>query len=411
MAYSSTRPGRRFPFALGLAIFLVQTAIGAILFSIFQQYVPVKLGAGDAWGGYLLAAYGAARFVSETPAGAFTDRVERKLVILVGFALMVPAVAVMSVWQSNAMFLGCAAFLGFGTAFIWPATYAIAADLYAMDERGKVIGFLNLCQLLGFGVGGLAGALLIESAPTAIFGVAIAGIVLAFIVTLLRIPSYRTASLFAHVERGARRRLRDVLSRDMAYVCVIFFGSSITLSGVIPLIRPYGETEVGVSFARLTLALLPAVVVACALYVPAGHLADRAGRTLPLVIGQAMIAFGLVAASMTDSLALVATFAGFIFVGNVLTVPALNAAMMDLAPESHRGAVIGMTVALTGLGLAAGPALGGLVLTTSTPAIGFRLAAVCAICLAAATVARRSAFRPRAPMILNVTARGSAATP
>ena len=151
----------RYPYPLGLAIFLVQVAIGILLFATFQEWVPTALGTSDAWGGYLLAAYGAARFVFETPTGAISDRIERRFGLLAGFSLMIPAIGLMMFVRNEYAFLAFAAQLGFATAFLWPAAYAISADLYAPDRRGKVIGFLNLAQLLGFGVGALGGAVLV----------------------------------------------------------------------------------------------------------------------------------------------------------------------------------------------------------------------------------------------------------
>jgi predicted MFS family arabinose efflux permease len=50
-----------------------------------------------------------------------------------------------------------------------------------------------------------------------------------------------------------------------------------------------------------------------------------------------------------------------IFVGNVLAVPAWGAAAMDLAPESHRATLIGLSIALSGLALAVGSAAGGVI--------------------------------------------------
>ncbi|MXX18410.1 MAG: MFS transporter, partial [Dehalococcoidia bacterium] len=125
------------PHALGFSIFCAQVALGIVIFAIFQEFVPNNLGASDGFGGYLLALYGGARFLSETPAGAISDRIERKYALLLGFALMVPALALMGAIQQEWAYLGFSALLGISTAFIWPATYAIGADLYPPGERGK----------------------------------------------------------------------------------------------------------------------------------------------------------------------------------------------------------------------------------------------------------------------------------
>ena len=160
---------------------------------------------------------------------------------------------------------------------------------------------------------------------------------------------------------------------------------------VVPAIRPFGDNNLGVSFDRLTLALVPAVVIGAALYVPAGHLADRYGRTLPMIAGQILIVIGLLVAASTGSIFVAAAGAIVLFVGNVLTVPALNAAVMDLAPESHRGALIGLAVALNGLGLAIGPAIGGTIVGNwGAPGV-FRVAAgICAATALSITLYRRS---------------------
>ena len=61
--------------------------------------------------------------------------------------------------------------------------------------------------------------------------------------------------------------------------------------------------------------------------------------------------------------------------------------MMDLAPESHRGTLIGWSVALSGLGLAAGPAIGGFVVEAYDAPTVFRTGAALAAGTAILTLA------------------------
>lgn len=370
----------KYPYSLAFVVLLVQIALGILLFATFQEWIPSELGAGDQWGGYLLAAYGGSRFLFEAPTGAISDRVERRVGILFGFALMLPAIALMSFARDEHTFLAFSAMLGFATAFFWPATYAMSADLYPPERRGKVIGFLNVAQLLGFGIGALAGAFLVLGPSSAQFIVAGAAIAFAFIAGLTTLPGYRHE--LRQVSNEERPSLRQVASLRMAWLSGIVFVSSIGTAMVVPAIRPFGEHNLGVSFDRLTIALIPAVIIGAALYVPAGHLADRIGRTIPMIAGQILVVFGLLVAAATGSIFVAATGATILFAGNVLTVPALNAAVMDLAPETHRGTLIGLSVALNGLGLAVGPAFGGIIVGQwGAPGV-FRVAA--AICAATA---------------------------
>ncbi|MCA9830660.1 MAG: MFS transporter [Dehalococcoidia bacterium] len=384
---------RNYPYPLGLTVFLSQVALGVVLFAVFQEYVPAGLGAGDGWGGFLLAAYGGARFLCETPTGMVSDRIERKQTLLLGLVLLLPAVAVMSRLQAPGLFLVCAALLGAATAFIWPATYAMSADLYPPARRGKVVGFLNVFQLIGFGAGALIGAILVESHSSSMFAIALAAVALAAIATVVALPSYRDRS----VPEIESERLGSVWSARLGNLSVLVLVSTTGVSMIVPAIRPFGEDQLRISFAHLTFALIPALLIGAALYVPAGHLADRAGRMVPFLLGELLLVGGCIVISLTTSLPVAIIAAVFIFGGNVTIVPAFNAAVMDLAPEDYRGTLIGLMVAISGLGLALGPLIGGFVLQHGSAPDLFRIAGLAGIASAIGVVlySRRYGGLPR----------------
>lgn len=367
---------RGLPYELGTMIFFVQVATGLVLFATFQEYVPNQLGTGNAWPGLLFGAYGAARFVSETPTGAITDRIERRRSLLAGFLVMTPAILLMAVIREPVAYLVFSLMLGLGAAFIWPATYAISADLYAMSSRGKVIGFLNLCQLLGFGVGALAGALVVESYPNLQFVIAAGSLGVAFAIVVWLIPAYRQAGEGPPLHTEHRPSLRSIMSKRIAGLSVLILAATSSAAMLVPAIRPYGQETLELSFAELTIALIPAIVIGALSYIPAGHLADHFGRTTPFLAGQFLVCVALLAISVVDVVPLAAALAILVFCGYTMSVPAWNAAVMDLAPESHRGTLIGLSVALSGLGLAVGPAIGGIIAEAASAEVTFRTAAV-----------------------------------
>jgi MFS family permease len=288
----------------------------------------------------------------------------------------------MAAADEPAAFAILAAFLGIGTAFLWPAVYAISADLYPSARRGKVVGFLNVFQLLGFGAGALIGAFLVEEAHNAMFLVAVVSIGVAGLCAFAGIPAYEQP--FSVRRRGLG--LRDVWSSQLGALSVLVLFATAGVSMVIPAIRPYGEHQLDVSFSTLTVALIPGVILGGILYVPAGHMADRMGRTAPFIVGETLLVGGCLLVAATETLAAAAVGGAVIFAGNVFIVPAFNAAVMDLAPESHRGTLIGLMVALSGLGLALGPGIGGLIVSTlSAPAV-FRIAALVAALTGAGVV-------------------------
>lgn len=388
---------KRYPVPLVAAMFLTQVALGLILFATFQDYVPRELGVSNAWPGYLVAAYGAGRFLFETPTGAISDRIERKFALISGLLLMLPAVALMGLISDPFAFLIGAGLLGLGTSFLWPATYAIAGDLYPADKRGGVIGFLNVGQLLGFGVGSLGGSQVIEKVTWEQFAVAFVAIALAAVTAMVGIPRYRAGQLQREAEEG-RPTLKEVMSLRLILLALIVLATSTSLSMAVPAIRPFGTEELGVEFSTLTLALVPAIGVGVILYVPAGMLADRIGRSIPFLAGIGLMSTGLFWAASADTLWFAMIGAMFVVAGQVMFVPSSHAAVLDLAPETHRGVLIGLNVALTGLGLTIGPAISGPIVEAAGAPVAFRVAAFTGIGTAVALFAYSRAYRMGRPI-------------
>jgi MFS family permease len=376
------------PYGLASTMFFAQVALGTVLFAVFQEYLPNELGTSDAFPGYVIAAYGGARFLGEPLTGLLSDRMNRRNNLLVGLLVMALAFALMAGVDVAWPFLPLSALLGIGTGFLWPASYAMAADMYSEGGRGKAVGVLNVAQLVGFGIGALAGAYLLDQvSATPVFLVALAATAASWAIayTSLGAPGRRALESRRHAQTDGTRA---VLTRPVVSLAVVVALFAIGSSTVIPAIRPYGEEVLDVSFSKLTSGLIPAIAVGAALYIPAGHAADRLGRLPPLLAGLAIAPLGMLGIAAVDEFVPAMVAASLIFAGYVICVPAFNSAMMDLAPLNRRGAVMGIVVAVQGLGLALGPVIGGVISDQVSPATAFRSGA--AVMLAA--LALTSAF-------------------
>lgn len=236
--------------------------------------------------------------------------------------------------------------------------------------------------------------MVVERAGGVLFVIAIGAILAAALTVGTAIPAYGAGRLFGWQRHERRPAIWSIMSRRLVALAGLILAASTSLSMAVPAIRPYGQHELGVSFATLTVALIPAILAGAAFYVPAGHAADRFGRTRPFLAGQVLVVSGLLIVAGTETLVVAAAGAVVVFLGNVLAVPAWNAAIMDLAPVTHRGTLIGLSVALSGLGLALGPAIGGLVVQHAGAPAAFRAAAGLSACAGLATWLYGRAYGP-----------------
>ena len=86
---------------------------------------------------------------------------------------------------------------------------------------------------------------------------------------------------------------------------------------------------------------------------------DRRGRHRPLFAGLALIAVPFWGAAVSTQPVVVSAGGSLAALGYALFVPAWNALIMDWIPAERRGLFLGGVATVQGLGLAAGPLVGG----------------------------------------------------
>ncbi len=147
---------------LGAVVFLWQAAVGIYFLSLVQQYLPQALHSGPAFPGYAMASYGVAKFAWQPAAGWIADRAGRRITMVAGMALSVPALVLMMEVPDERAFLAFSAVLGIGAATMWPAFMAHVGESTPHGRRTRTMTLLNLAQMTGIGAGTLAGVLMVD---------------------------------------------------------------------------------------------------------------------------------------------------------------------------------------------------------------------------------------------------------
>ena len=133
--------------ARGVAVALVTLAVftDILAYSIAVPVLPHlsrQFGASPTLIGLLFASFGVTLLAVSVPMGTFSDRIGRRLP-LIGGLLALSASSVLFAFAPGMTWLFAARLAqGAADAVTWVVGFALIADLYAAEERGRVMGFV-----------------------------------------------------------------------------------------------------------------------------------------------------------------------------------------------------------------------------------------------------------------------------
>ncbi len=163
---------------------------------------------------------------------------------------------------------------------------------------------------------------------------------------------------------------------------------SVANSNLIAVALPQLSGDLGASDVQRQWIVDAFVLVFAALLVAGGVLADRYGRRRALVVGLVAFAVGSVACALASSPGLLIAARVVQALGPPLILPAsLSIVTVTFAEPAARARAIGVWGAGSGFGIAVGPLLGGVIVSTLGWRWAFGLSAAAAIALTAAALA------------------------
>jgi len=380
-------------------ILLTEAAIAIIFFSLVQQYPAYLLrreGAlfgprshllrsGAVYAGYALSAYGLAKLPAQPLSGWLSDKFGAQRLLLCGLAVSLAVIGLMSAVTDVSLFVWTCALYGLAAAVVWPAVFALVGDAYQASERGRITAAISGAQVIGSAGGFAGGAVLIDHLGYGAAFVTAAG----FDAAALGLALWRTlepasisppAIAQKRVTTGDFRRtlsaFNSALSPDLMMLSMILVLVSLAVSLLAPDLKPYSASILHIRYSTMALLLAIPAGVAVLTLIPSGIIADKLGRSFPMLISSALWPISLLAVTFTRALPLVLVFATVAAFAYALGLPAWSATLIDLSTAGRRGLQVGFVAAVQGVGLAAGPAIGGEIVANFGSLAPFRLSAV-----------------------------------
>ncbi len=345
------------PLAVALVTLACFTDI--VAYSIAIPVLPDlsrKLGASPTMIGVLFASFGLTLLTVSIPMGAVSDRIGRKGPMVGGLAALAAATLLFAFATSLPWLFAARLVQGAADAVTWVVGFALIADLYGAEERGRVSGIVMMGTSVAIMLGPTLGGWLYELGGISMpfIGVAALAILVMTLFMALDFPDHQAPT--EPVPLGMIVRVPAI-----AACAIVVIGISSTISMLEPILALH-LAGLGVGPARLGLIYGAAAVVTTTMHPFIGRLSDRWGARPTMMLGLVLVA-GTVALlgqawSYWSALLLFVAAAG---TGTLVITPSL--AFMGEATTGAGVRSFGVSYGIYnlawGAGLLSGPALGG----------------------------------------------------
>ncbi len=298
---------------------------------------------------------------------SLADRaVQRKTVLLIALIFNLTTLSLMPLVESFAVFMTLRFFEGAFHVLAVSTLMAMAADWSDPQRKGRQMGMMGASLIFGTACGAPLGGRIGQTAPMMVFALGVVCVAIAIVLAfaLVRDAAGRVRSTrFAETVDLLRTRRTLLIPYAFSFVdrfCVGVIVSSFVL--FLGEAHGYSPAQRG---GLLAVFLFPFAL----LCYPAGRLADRYGRALLMIAGNA--AFGLILASY--GIASESWLPALMLASGVFSAAffAPNLAMCgDLAPPHQRAAAFAGFNMAGSLGFLCGPLVGGVIHRLATPSLG-----------------------------------------
>jgi MFS transporter, DHA1 family, solute carrier family 18 (vesicular amine transporter), member 1/2 len=343
-----------------VALVTLATFADLLAYSIAVPVLPDfarKLGASAAVIGIMFASFGVTLLAVSTPMGAVSDRIGRRLPLVTGMLALAGATIMFSRANSLTALFAARMVQGAADGITWVVGFALIADCYAPEDRGRVMGYVMSGTSFGIIVGPSIGGWLYQAG----------GIALPFeFVAALALVCAAGFAILRPEGPGDRRSAMSIWSvlrvRSVAFCAAVVVLTGGTIAMLEPVLPLFFDKDLGLTPTQIGLlfgiAAVPSTLMPL-IYGPMIHRWGARRLTLTgLVLAAAWLPMMATASSFASALALIVV--QWIAIALIVT-PSLTymAEVTAFAGGDAFGIGYGIYNTAWGFGLLGGPALGG----------------------------------------------------
>ncbi len=338
------------------------------------------LGAAPELMGLIVAASTITGVVVKLPAGALSDLLGRKRMMLLGCLFFAGPPFLYPFVHSTGPLLALRFLHGFATAIFSPVASAFVADL-SQRGRGEKLGWFAAASDLGATAGALLGGLLLfytSSYSTTYLAVGILGLLPLLMVLRLPADEKRPSPGGSLGERSRQfwGGIGEVLSsRAVVIASTLEAALYVGYGAFLGFFPPYAK-GIGLNDAQIALVMGAQLATTMLAKPLSGRLSDRLGRKPMILAGLFLCAATLPAIPALASFWLLLPVSALFGLGVAIVTPSTTALVADLVKAGRMGSAMGVFGTIWDSGEAAGPIMAGFLIAALSYGAAFSMIAV-----------------------------------
>lgn len=339
-------------------LFFMEFVRSALLISFLPAYAVHNLGISIAAVGLAVSIHYMADTAVKVAAGYLLDRFSSRLMLHFSFALAFIGLLIVFFGKQPWMLVGGAALLGIGVSPVW----LICLSSVREDGRGSNMGAIYTVWLASLGAGPIVLNFIMDVGYSVSFWLLTAMLVSGWIV-----------ALGTKVEAGAvppsipiRIQLEQLRTKLVSMKPLVpgMVLQTAAAGLLVPVLPTFATTQLGLDYSGYSLVLIVGGTVTALGLIPMGRLSDKWGHRRFLVAGFAGLAAALIMLLTSDGLVSAMLLASALGFSYAVLLPSWNALLSTFVPSEQKGTGWGVLSSIEGIGVMAGPVLGGWVAGT-----------------------------------------------
>jgi MFS family permease len=334
-------------------LFVVEFVRGAFLVSFLPSYAVEHLGLTVSIIGAIISVHYFSDTVVKIFAGYLLDRFSLRIILQLGlFVAFVGLWAMYNIHTPWVLVVSAAVF-GIGVSPIW----LIGLSHVNEANRAEQMGLLYTLWLAGLGLGPLAINFLIDKSYSLSFWLISALWIIGGILSL----GVSNAKQFQPISIPVKVQVSMFWSR-LRIMGPLFPGMILQTMGasmLLPILPNFAAKHLGLSHADYSFMLIVGGIATIICLIPMGRLSDRFGGKWFMIFGFsafAVVLYGLTVVTSFTGVLVIAVLLGFSYAA---VLPAWNALLAHFIPKEQKGVGWGLFSSLEGIGIIAGPVIGG----------------------------------------------------